>query len=184
MNSIMLAGNVASDIVVRSLPGEGKYVGTFNLAVDRGFKKDSGTDYFRITVWNGAAVNFEKHVRKGDAVTVRGHVRSGKYDKAFDCLTKDREALLAFFDFPAEHWDHLRTSNPIESVFATVRHRTIRTKGALSAKTAKLMVFKLVNAAAKTWRRLKGENQLPKVVQGVRFQNGIEVVELTAHHAA
>jgi putative transposase len=62
----------------------------------------------------------------------------GKYDKAVDCLTKDRDALLAFFDFPAEHWDHLRTSNPIESVFATVRHRTVRTKGALSAKTAKL----------------------------------------------
>ena len=87
-----------------------------------------------------------------------------KYDKAVACLTKDREALLAFFDFPAEHWDHLRTSNPIESVFATVRHRTVWTKGALSAKTAKLMVFKLVIAAAKTWRRLKGENQLPKVV--------------------
>src|SRR6202021_619745 len=92
--------------------------------------------------------------------------------------------LLAFFDFPAEHWDHLRTSNPIESVFATVRHRTVRTKGALSAKTAKLMVFKLVNAAARTWRRLKGENQLPKVVQGVKFQNGIEVIKMPAHHAA
>ena len=107
-----------------------------------------------------------------------------KHDKAVACLTKDREALLAFFDFPAEHWDHLRTSNPIESVFATVRHRTVRTKGALSAKTAKLMVFKLVNAAAKTWRRLKGENQLPKVVQGVKFQNGIEVIKMSAHHAA
>ena len=67
-----------------------------------------------------------------------------KYEKAVACLTKNRDALLAFFDFPAEHWDHLRTSNPIESVFATVRHRTVRTKGALSAKTAKLMVFKLV----------------------------------------
>jgi hypothetical protein len=67
---------------------------------------------------------------------------------------------------------------------ATVRHRTVRTKGALSAKTAKLMVFKLVNAAAKTWRRLNGENQLPKVVQGVKFQNGIEVTEMPAHHAA
>jgi transposase-like protein len=67
--------------------------------------------------------------------------------KAVACLTKDRDARLAFFDFPAEQ-DHLRTSNPIESVFATVRHRTVRTKGALSAKTAKLMVFKLVNAAA------------------------------------
>jgi putative transposase len=107
-----------------------------------------------------------------------------KYEKAVACLTKDREALLAFFDFPAEHWDHLRTSNPIESVFATVRHRTVRTKGSLSATTAKLMVFKLITAAAKTWRRLKGENQLPKVIQGVRFQNGIEVIEMPAHHAA
>ena len=109
---------------------------------------------------------------------------NAKHDKAVACLTKDREALLAFFDFPAEHWDHLRTSNPIESVFATVRHRTVRTKGALSATTAKLMVFKLVTAAAKTWRRLKGENQLPKVVQGVKFHNGIEVTEMPAHHAA
>lgn len=107
-----------------------------------------------------------------------------KYDKAVACLTKDREALLAFFDFPAEHWNHLRTSNPIESVFATVRHRTVRTKGALSAKTAKLMVFKPVNAAAKTWRRLKGETPLPKIVQGVKFQNGIEVIKMPAHHAA
>jgi hypothetical protein len=100
-----------------------------------------------------------------------------KYEKAVACLTKDREALLAFFDFPAEHWDHLRTSNPIESVF--VRHRTVRTKGALSAKTAKLMVFKLVNAAAKTWRRLKGENQLPKVVQGVKTASRSSKCRLT-----
>ena len=96
------------------------------------------------------------------AIDVFADKYGAKYEKAVACLTKDREALLAFFDFPAEHWDHLRTSNPIESVFATVRHRTVRTKGALSAKTAKLMVFKLVDAAAKTWRRLKGENQLPK----------------------
>src|SRR5579872_1704019 len=107
-----------------------------------------------------------------------------KYDKAVACLTKDREALLVFFDFPAEHWDHLRTSNPIESVFATVRHRTVRTKGSLSQKTAKLMVFKLVLAAAKTWRRLKGQNQLPKLVEGVRFQNGVEVIEMPVNHAA
>ena len=118
------------------------------------------------------------------AIDVFAEKYRAKYDKAVVCLTKDRETLLAFFDFPAEHWDHLRTSNPIESVFATVRHRTVRTKGALSAKTAKLMVFKLVNAAAKTWRRLNGENQLPKVVQGVKFQNGIEVTEMPAHHAA
>jgi len=83
-----------------------------------------------------------------------------KYDKAVACMTRDREALLAFFNFPAEHWDHLRTANPIESVFATVRHRTVRTKGALSQKTAKLMVFTLVRAASKKWRRLMGANQL------------------------
>ena len=84
----------------------------------------------------------------------------------------------------AEHWDHLRTSNPIESVFATVRHRTVRTKGALSQDTARLMVFKLVMAAAKTWRRLKGENQLPKVVQRVTFRNGVEVTNTPAQNAA
>jgi transposase-like protein len=107
-----------------------------------------------------------------------------KYEKAVTCLVKDRDALLTFYDFPAEHWDHLRTSNPIESVFATVRHRTIRTKGALSQDTARLMVFKLVMAAAKTWRRLKGENQLPKVIDGVRFKDGIEVNTVDAKDAA
>lgn len=107
-----------------------------------------------------------------------------KYDKAVECLTKDRDALLAFFDFPAEHWVHLRTSNPIESVFATVRHRTVRTKGALSPKTARLMVFKLVAAAAKTWRKLKGENLLPKIIQGAKFRDGVEIIETSAQHAA
>jgi putative transposase len=107
-----------------------------------------------------------------------------KYEKAVTCLVKDRDALLTFYNFPAEHWDHLRTSNPIESVFATVRHRTVRTKGALSQDTAKLMVFKLVMAAAKTWRRLKGENQLPKVIDGVRFKDGIEVTTANAKDAA
>ena len=70
-----------------------------------------------------------------------------KYERAADCLTKDRDALLAFYDFPAEHWKHLRTTNPIESTFATVRHRTIRSKGCLSNKTALAMVFKLAEAA-------------------------------------
>ena len=107
-----------------------------------------------------------------------------KYERAVACLLKDREALLTFYDFPAEHWDHLRSSNPIESVFATVRHRTVRTKGALSQETAKLMVFKLIMAAAKTWRRLKGENQLPKVIEGVTFQDGVEVITNDAKHAA
>ena len=96
-----------------------------------------------------------------------------KYGPAVACLTKDAEAMLTFFDFPAEHWDHLRTSNPVESVFATVRHRTARTKGALSQKTVKLMVFTLVRAASKTWRRLNGANQLPRVIEGVKFTDGV-----------
>jgi putative transposase len=103
-----------------------------------------------------------------------------KYEKAAACLAKDREALLAFYDFPAEHWKHLRTSNPIESTFATVRHRTIRAKGCLSNMTALAMVFKLIEAAQKTWRRLDGHNQLPKVVLGVKFSDGLEVE--TANH--
>jgi transposase-like protein len=107
-----------------------------------------------------------------------------KYEKAVACLVKDRDTLLTFYDFPAEHWDHLRTSNPIESVFATVRHRTVRIKGALSQDTARLMVFKLVMAAAKTWRRLKGENQLPKVIAGVTFHNGVEIVATREQNAA
>jgi transposase-like protein len=96
-----------------------------------------------------------------------------KYEKAVECLIKDRNALLAFYDFPAEHWKHLRTTNPIESTFATVRHRTIRSKGCLSNKTALAMVFKLVDGAQKSWRRLDGHNQLPKVIQGVKFTDEV-----------
>lgn len=98
-----------------------------------------------------------------------------KFDKAAACLEKDRQALLAFYDFPAEHWKHLRTSNPIESTFATVRHRTIRAKGCLSKATALAMVFKLVEAAQKSWRRLDGHTQLPKVVLGAKFTDGVEI---------
>jgi transposase-like protein len=118
------------------------------------------------------------------AINVFAEKYGAKYDKAVECLTKDREALLALYEFPAEHWDHLRTTNPIESVFATVRHRTVRTKGSLSPTTARLMVFKLLCAASKTWRRLKGTNQLPKVIAGVSFENGIEVIQVPANHAA
>ena len=93
---------------------------------------------------------------------VRGEIWPGRR-----LLVKDREASLTFFDLPAEHWDHLRSSNPIESVFATVRHRTVRTKGALSQETARLMVFKLIMAAARTWRRLKGGRS---VAEGDRWR--------------
>ena len=109
------------------------------------------------------------------AMTTFAEKYSPKYDKAVACLLNDRDTLLTFFDFPTEHWAHLRTSNPIESVFATVRHRTVRMKGALSQDTARLMVFKLVTASSKTWRRLQGQNQLPKIIAGVSFHDGIEV---------
>ena len=99
-----------------------------------------------------------------------------KYEKAAQCLARDRDALLAFYDFPAEHWKHLRTTNPIESTFATVRHRTIRSKGCLSNKTALAMVFKLVESAQRSWRRLDGHALLPKLILGVKFADGLEVV--------
>jgi putative transposase len=118
------------------------------------------------------------------AVDLFAEAYGARYPKAVDCIRKDQRALLAFYDWPAEHWIHLRTTNPIESVFATVRHRTVRTKGSLSPTTARLMVFKLVMAASKTWRRLMGENQLPKLIAGVRFQDGTEVMPMPVHSAA
>jgi len=118
------------------------------------------------------------------AVDLFAEAYQARYPKAVECVRKDQRALLAFYDWPAEHWIHLRTTNPIESVFATVRHRTVRTKGSLSPTTARLMVFKLVMAAAKSWRRLIGENQLPKVIAGVRFQDGTEITMVPTHSAA
>lgn len=100
-----------------------------------------------------------------------------KYDKAVACLAKDRDALLAFYDFPAEHWRHVRTTNPIESTFATVRHRTKRSKGCLSPAKSRIMVFKLIKAAEKNWLRLRGTNQLPKLITGVKFTDGEEVAK-------
>ena len=104
--------------------------------------------------------------------------------KAVGCLIKDRDALLAFYDFPAEHWKHLRTTNVIESSFATVRHRTVRAKGCLSNNTALAMIFKLAEAAERTWRRLNGHNQLPKIILGIKFADGVEVVKSQAQAAA
>ena len=99
-------------------------------------------------------------------------------------LNEDRDALFAFYDFPAEHWKHLRTTNPIESTFATVRHWTIRSRGCLSNKTALAMIFKLAQAAEKSWNRLRGHDQLPKVILGVKFNDGMEVVRSQAQAAA
>jgi putative transposase len=97
-----------------------------------------------------------------------------KHPKACECLTKDRSELLVFYDYPAEHWGHLRTTNPIESTFATVRHRTRQTKGCGSRKATLSMAFKLALSASRRWRRLRGASLLAKVVQRVEFVDGEE----------
>ncbi len=97
-----------------------------------------------------------------------------KYPKACECLEKDQEQMLAFYDFPAEHWIHIRTSNPIESTFATVRLRTAKTRGCVSRTTILTMVFKLGLSAEKGWRRLRGFKRLAEVINGVKFIDGID----------
>lgn len=98
-----------------------------------------------------------------------------KYPKAAECLAQDREELLAFYDFPAEHWAHIRTTNPIESTFATVRLRTDKTRGCLSRVTMLAMVFKLYQSAAKRWHRLRAAHYLPEVMHGIVFKDGLRV---------
>lgn len=103
-----------------------------------------------------------------------------KYPKAADCLRKDRETLLTFYDFPARHWSHVRTTNPIESTFATVRLRTAKTRNNLSRDTMLSLVFKLCQSAERRWLRLKGSELLKDVVQDVRFIDGIREDRLAA----
>jgi transposase-like protein len=103
-----------------------------------------------------------------------------KYDKATACLAKDRDVLLTFYDFPAEHWRHLRTTNPIESTFATVRLRHRRTKGNGTRSACLSMVFKLMQSAQKRWRQLNGSNLLPEVIQGTQFIDGIKPQQAAA----
>jgi putative transposase len=98
-----------------------------------------------------------------------------KYPKAAECLAQDREVLLAFYEFPAEHWGHIRTTNPIESTFATVRARTDKTRGCLSRVTMLAMVFKLYQSAAKRWHRLRAAHYLPEVMHGIVFKDGLRV---------
>ena len=95
-----------------------------------------------------------------------------KYPKACESLIKDREVLLTFYDFPAEHWPHLRTTNPIESTFATIRLRHRRTKGSGTRRTSLAMMFKLAESASKKWRRLRGYEQITLVIQGRPFVDG------------
>jgi transposase-like protein len=97
-----------------------------------------------------------------------------KYPNAVECLLKDTDELFAFYDFPAEHWRHLRTSNAIESTFATVQLRTYKTKGPGSREAGLVMVFRLVEQAQKRWRKLNGSNLLPDVIGGIQFVDGVK----------
>jgi transposase-like protein len=106
---------------------------------------------------------FERFIKTYDA----------KYPKAVECLAKDRDTLLAFYDFPAEHWVHIRTTNPIESTFATVRLRTDKTRGCVSQDSILSLVFKLVQSAQKRWLRIRGFKRLGEVIEGVKFKDGI-----------
>ena len=103
-----------------------------------------------------------------------------KYPKACECLAKDRDVILTFYDFPAEHWIHLRTTNPIESTFATVKHRQRKTKGNGSRLACLTMVFKLMESAAKKWRLLNGSMIIPDVIQGIKFIDGIREDKVAA----
>ena len=105
---------------------------------------------------------------------------ASKYPKAAECLTKDKEALLAFYDFPAAHWMHLRTTNPIESTFASVRLRTAKTRGCVSRAGILSMVFKLAKSAEGRWHTLRGSELIARVITGVQFKDGVEVQE-TSH---
>ena len=97
-----------------------------------------------------------------------------KYAKATECLAKDRNTLLTFYDFPAEHWIHIRTTNPIESTFATVRLRTAKTRGCVSRAGILAMVFTLTKSAEQNWRKLKGAARLAQVIEGLRFKDGLQ----------
>ena len=101
-------------------------------------------------------------------------IYGAKYPKAAECLEKDRDALLTFYDFSAEHWKHIRTTNPIESTFSTVRFRTAKVRGCFSSKTVVTMGFKLCQSAQKRWQHLQFRDKLAKVIEGVKFINGIE----------
>ena len=98
-----------------------------------------------------------------------------KYPKAAECLRKDRDTLLAFYDYPAAHWQHIRTTNPIESTFATVRLRTAKTRGCVSRKTILSLVYKLGLSAQKKWRKLRGFRHLADIISGVKFADGIKI---------
>jgi transposase-like protein len=115
---------------------------------------------------------------RADAVSAFGQFVStygAKYPKAVEKLAQDKDSLLAFYDFPAEHWQHIRTTNPIESTFATVRHRTTRSRNCLSRATFLGLAFKLMEEAEKSWRKIRGADKIGVLLAGVPFKDGLPV---------
>lgn len=108
-----------------------------------------------------------------------GDIYSAQYPKATGKLTNDRDELLAFYDFPAEHWQHLRTTNPIESTFATVRHRTTRTRNCVSRATFLGLAFKLIESAEQSWRRIRAPEKIASLLEGIPFKDGVPVTDST-----
>ena len=127
--------------------------------------KEALKDIWMAETQNDANKAFDSCIKRFEA----------KYPKAMSCLKKDRAAMMTFYDYPAAHWIHIRTTNPIESVFATVRLRTTKTKNCGSRKTTLTMAYKLTTMAQKKWRRLRGYQQLAEVIQGVKFKDGERV---------
>ena len=117
----------------------------------------------------------ETQAEANDALNAFVAAFGDKYPKASECLAKDREQLLAFYEMPAAHWQHIRSTNVIESTFATIRHRTDRAKGCVTRQTMLAFLYKLAMGAQKSWRRLRGFEHLAKVIAGVKFKDGIEV---------
>jgi len=115
----------------------------------------------------------ESRAQAEKAITLFAEKYAAKYPKAVECLTKDRGPLLAFYDFPAEHWLHIRTTNQIESSFATLRHRTKRVKGAFSKESALAMMLQLALEAQKRWHKITAIEKLGQLIEGVRFVDGV-----------
>ena len=115
----------------------------------------------------------ESRAQAEEAMSLFEEKYAAKYPKAVECLTKDRGPLLAFYDFPAEHWSHIRTTNPIESTFATLRHRTKRVKGAFSKESALAMMLQLALEAQKRWHKITAVDKLGQLIEGVRFIDGV-----------
>ena len=120
----------------------------------------------------GASVDVTDAVAALDEFNV---LYAPKYPKAWECLNKDKDVLLGFYDFPAQHWQHIRSTNPIESTFATVRHRTKRTKGNATRNATLAMVFQLCRQAERHWRRINGYELILKLyMPEIRFVDGLE----------